>query len=304
MRLPSLLFLAGLAACTGTPPGQRPAVVPGPVAATPQVLLPNGWQLSPAGQQVPLGDLPLNLQVAPNGKLAAVVNCGYGPNSVQLLDAATGAVLDTQPVRAAWVGLAFGPDGTTLYASGGQANRIHCFRVAGQRLVPDSALVLGQPWPKQKIGVGGLALDARRQLLYAVTREDSALYVLDLRTRAEWMRFREDTDLPRSKGFLAYQEAVCKPKGFPVSGAVRFAVFDTDDYDTRVYAFENDVFSAVSIPGFAGRGSRMYVNLMWRINKQWRIEGRGETTYLSKSVTTGTTAGRRTVWKLLVQGHW
>ena len=36
------------------------------------VSLPNGWRLTPAGKQLPLGDLPLNIAVSPSGKLAAV----------------------------------------------------------------------------------------------------------------------------------------------------------------------------------------------------------------------------------------
>lgn len=181
-----LLVLGSLPACTST---QAPAGQPGHVAATQQVLLPNGWKLTPAGRQVPLGDLPLNLIVAPSGRLAAVTNNGYGPNTIQLLNPATGQLLDQQTVPAAWVGLAFGPEERTLYASGGESNRIHCFRVeAGARLVPDSSIVLGQPWPQQKIGVAGLAVDARRQLLYAVTREDSALYTVDLRRRTTVQR--------------------------------------------------------------------------------------------------------------------
>jgi hypothetical protein len=31
-----------------------------------QVLLPNGWKLSPAGSSLPLGDLPLNIVVQKN----------------------------------------------------------------------------------------------------------------------------------------------------------------------------------------------------------------------------------------------
>ena len=186
-RFAPVLSLLGLLGCTGSPStkpaSEAPAVLPGPLAGTRQTLLPNGWKLSPAGAATPLGDLPLNLQISPDGRLAAVVNAGWGQNSVQLLDAATGRLLDTRVVPAAWAGLVFAPDGRTLYASGGQHNRIHCFRVEGQQLRPDSALVLGQKWPKQKIGVAGLAVDGRRQQLYAVTREDSSLYTCDLKTR-------------------------------------------------------------------------------------------------------------------------
>ena len=187
LRSLALLPLSLLLACTGNPSTkaapEAPGVLPGPIAGTGQTQLPNGWKLSPAGTATPLGDLPLNLQISPDGRLAAVVNAGWGQNSVMLLDAATGRLLDTRVVPAAWAGLAFAPDGRTVYASGGQSNRIHCFRVEGQTLRPDSALVLGDGWPKQKIGVAGLAVDGRRQHLYAVTREDNALYTFDLKTR-------------------------------------------------------------------------------------------------------------------------
>lgn len=176
-----------LLGCSGNPSKkaepEAPGVLPGPIAGTNQTLLPNGWKLSPAGALTPLGDLPLNLQISPDGRLAAVVNAGWGENSVQLLEVATGKLLDTREVPAAWMGLAFAPDGRSLYASGGQHNRIHSFRVEGQKLRPDSALVLGDRWPKQKIGVAGLVVDGRRNLLYAVTREDNSLYTFDLKTR-------------------------------------------------------------------------------------------------------------------------
>ena len=186
-RLASLLPLLALLGCSGNPSTkaapEAPGVLPGPIAGTTQTLLSNGWKLSPAGTTTPLGDLPLSLQTSPDGRLAAVTNAGWGENSVQLLDAATGQVLDTRVVPAAWAGLAFAPDGRTLYASGGQHNRIHCFKIEGRKLLPDSALVLGAKWPRQKIGVAGLAVDGRRNVLYAVTREDNSLYTFDLKTR-------------------------------------------------------------------------------------------------------------------------
>lgn len=127
--------------------------------------------------------------------------------------------------------------------------------------------------------------------------------VLDLRSRLEWIFFK-DGNLPVAKGVMIYQEAVVKPRNFPVSGAVRYALFDTESYDSRVYSFENDLFSAVSIPGFAGRGNRFYVNLSWRISKKWRLEGRYQTTYLERAVTSGSVLGREDVWKLQVRGGW
>ncbi len=35
-----------------------------------RVLLPNGWSLTPVGNSIPLGDLPLNLVVSPSQKIS------------------------------------------------------------------------------------------------------------------------------------------------------------------------------------------------------------------------------------------
>ena len=51
-----------------------------------KVLLPNGWSLTPPSNSLPLDELPLNLQLSPSGRLAAVTNNGYGKQSVMLFD--------------------------------------------------------------------------------------------------------------------------------------------------------------------------------------------------------------------------
>ena len=73
---------------------------------------------------------------------------------------------------------------------------------------------------------------------------------------------------------IAFQEAVFKSLSFPVSGTFRFTLFDTADFNTRVYAFEQDLFAALSVPAFSGRGTRMFLNLSWRVNTWLRLEGR------------------------------
>ncbi|MBU3743287.1 MAG: hypothetical protein FGM61_01905, partial [Sediminibacterium sp.] len=52
-----------------------------------RVSLPNGWQLTPIGKSLPLGDLPLNLAVSNNKKYIAVTNNGQSTQTIQLLDA-------------------------------------------------------------------------------------------------------------------------------------------------------------------------------------------------------------------------
>ncbi len=163
----------------------RPAAaqVPADDPRAARILLPNGWSLTPAGTALPLGDLPLNMQLSTSGRLLAVTNNGQSKQTVQLIDPVTQKLLDEKPIGKSWYGLAFGPTADKLYVSGANDNVILAYPVAGRKLGPADTLRLGQAWPKEKISPAGLALDGPRQRLYTVTKEDSALYVIDLKTK-------------------------------------------------------------------------------------------------------------------------
>lgn len=177
MRISSLLALAFL--CGASLFAQKP----GKQAGSPSVLLPNGWSLSPVGQSLPLGDLPLNIAVSPNKRLLAVTNNGQGKQSLQLIDAKKGRLLHSFEIPMAWLGLAFGDDSKTLYVSGGNRNAILRYTVEKQKLVLRDTLPLGKPWPV-RISPTGLCVDDPRGLLYATTKENHSLYVVDTRTKA------------------------------------------------------------------------------------------------------------------------
>jgi YVTN family beta-propeller protein len=147
-----------------------------------KILLPNGWSLTPAGTSLPLGDLPLNMQLAPGGRLLAVTNNGQSKQTVQLIDPGTEQVVAQKAIKKSWYGLAWSPAGDRLYVSGGNDNIILAYPVAQQKFGPADTLRLGKPWPT-KISPVGIAVDGPRQHLYTVTKEDNALYVLDLKTR-------------------------------------------------------------------------------------------------------------------------
>lgn len=150
-------------------------------------------------------------------------------------------------------------------------------------------------------GYTGLIENRRERFrLHAGYKLSSAL---EMRSRVEWTTITP-TDNPKKKGFIAYQEVLCKPPGFPVSGSFRYAVYDTDNYDARVYSYENDLFSAVSIPAFSGRGTRWYLNLTWRVNKWFRLEGRYEQTLQTRAVTSSNIVGDRNFIKLQARFNW
>jgi hypothetical protein len=46
--------------------------------------------------------------------------------------------------------------------------------------------------------------------------------------------------------------------------SVRLALFNTDGYDTRIYAYEDDALYSFSLPTYYGNGSRWYFNVHYR----------------------------------------
>jgi len=155
------------------------AQVPGKIKQTGQVLLPNGWKLSPAGRSLPIGDLPLNIQLSSSGKLLAVTNNGQSTQSVQLIDPKSEKLLDERVLSKSWYGLVFSRDEQHLYVSGGYDNWILDFGIQNSKLGKADTIKLGQPFPKGKICPTGIVVTKSNNRLYAVTKEDSSLYVID-----------------------------------------------------------------------------------------------------------------------------
>jgi YVTN family beta-propeller protein len=143
-----------------------------------RITLPNGWKLTAVGQQLRLGDLPLNMVFSTSKKYLAVTNNGQSDQYVQLFDATNLRLLDSVIMKKSWLGLAFSADEKSLFASGGNDNLIVRFSLVKNRLVPTDTLFLGKPWP-ERISVAGIALDDARHTLYAVTKENNSLYLLN-----------------------------------------------------------------------------------------------------------------------------
>jgi hypothetical protein len=140
--------------------------------------------------------------------------------------------------------------------------------------------------------------------LHAVSRQRLRLHAsyrmpggIELRSRLENIR-ASSSALGRSSGILLFQEAVIKPLGSRVYGTIRYLVFDTDTYDARVYAFENDLFAALSIPAFSGQGTRYFINLHARMAPGLRLEARFEQTLQQRTVTSSGRTGRQSAFKI------
>lgn len=79
----------------------------------------------------------------------------------------------------------------------------------------------------------------------------------------EYAHYRND-DGSNSYGFFICQDLAYKPENKPFSLTFRYAIFDTDDYDSRVYAYENDVLYSFSVPALYGKGMRVYLLGKWK----------------------------------------
>jgi len=68
------------------------------------------------------------MQWRPGGDRAALLLCGWREQGIQIVDMKSAAVTQTVEQPAAFIGLAFAPDGKMLYASGGNEDAIFSYR--------------------------------------------------------------------------------------------------------------------------------------------------------------------------------
>lgn len=102
---------------------------------------------------------------------------------------------------------------------------------------------------------------------------------VEFRNRMEWVKYTRTSE--PEYGFLIYHDAQYKPQRIPFVFSVRFAIFDTDTWDSRLYAYENDVLYSFSIPAYNDKGTRMYFNMKYAINKYFDVWFRISQTYYS-----------------------
>jgi YVTN family beta-propeller protein len=153
-----------------------------------RVVLPNRWGITKIGKTINLGDLPLNMAISKFKKLLAVTNNGQSDQTIQLIDVKNQLVLDTFLIGKSWLGLAFGDHDKSLYVSGGNDNCILRFDIRDNKLSIRDTFKLGKPWP-ELISTAGIALDEKRGFLYAVTKENNSLYVVNINSKNDIKSF-------------------------------------------------------------------------------------------------------------------
>ena len=179
MTIPMIRLRIALLACgvlaTLAESQQLPHAIPGGYE------LPNGWKLTPLGRAIETQDMVLNVSVAPDRKAVIALNSGFNPHGLVVVDARSEEAAQRIPLKSAWLGLAWSPNGKKLYVSGGNANGrkptrapIYIFDYDAGRLSAQPSGTLEETIDTSQLYWSGLVHHRTRPLLFAANRGTGA----------------------------------------------------------------------------------------------------------------------------------
>jgi DNA-binding beta-propeller fold protein YncE len=150
-------------------------------------LLNSGWTIHPAGTQVAVDTLPMSTAVSRNGKFLLVLNGGYNPPSVSVLDIAQKKEVGRTRLKDCFLGLTASPKDDKIFVGGGTTGKVF-----EMKLDPDTgALTPSREFDAVKdmaskgdALIGDVAVTADARILYATDLYDDQVAVVNLETGA------------------------------------------------------------------------------------------------------------------------
>lgn len=91
-----------------------------------------------------------------------------------------------------------------------------------------------------------------------------------LKSRVEYVTINRPSNTPES-GIIITQDLLYRPKSSPIDIALRYALFDTDSYDTRIYTFESNALYVFSVPAYYYKGSRAYALIRYTFLRKFDL---------------------------------
>ena len=179
------LFASALAAQRAPSRDANAAVGSAEVRALPGLrpdenLLFNGWGLTPAGEQVPISDLPLKMVPSPDGATLLVASGGFNDTGVSVIDLRGKARTQFVPMPRCWNGLAFSRDGSRVFVTTGSGGQIRSFRFSAGKLT-DEKTVSPDPAATTPF-LAGIAVHPETGKLYVCCENAHEIWVVDPET--------------------------------------------------------------------------------------------------------------------------
>ncbi|HCT31452.1 MAG TPA: hypothetical protein DIW31_12175 [Bacteroidales bacterium] len=115
---------------------------------------------------------------------------------------------------------------------------------------------------------------ARIQFIYTPDKQ------VKLKSRFDLSSFRNDST-QREQGYAFSQDIEYDHPRLPFSVACRFAIFDTDSWNTRIYCYESDMPYSYSVPAYYSKGTRVYLMLKYSPSRSIDCWLRWSQTYYS-----------------------
>jgi YVTN family beta-propeller protein len=143
-------------------------------------LLSSGWRIKAAGTQIPVDTFPMATAVTPDKKLLLVLNGGYNPPSISVIDIAGAKELSRAPVPDGWLGLTISKAGDKVYVGGGSRAAIYEFSLMNGALVPSRMFpVVAEKNIKPADFIGDVAFSPDGHLLYAADLYHDSVVVVN-----------------------------------------------------------------------------------------------------------------------------
>jgi DNA-binding beta-propeller fold protein YncE len=148
-------------------------------------LLDSGWTIRPAGQQVPVDTLPMSTSLSSDGKYLLVLNAGYNPPSVSVIDVAAQKEIGRTPIPDGWLGLTFAAGTNRVFVGGGASAKV--FELAldpatGALTRKKEYVAVPDLNNKGDAFIGDVTVDSQAHLLYAANLYNDSLSVINLQS--------------------------------------------------------------------------------------------------------------------------
>jgi YVTN family beta-propeller protein len=223
---PVLLFATLLAA-----PHLHAQIGTVPGSATVTAILPNGREIHPAGNWIPLAPYPFALVVSPDGMHVAVPSIGFpfALNVIEQPDTPKPAVTrmpsgsENDPAIEVHAGLAYSPDGSLLYVATGDSGKIRAYTTSDWHATREVSLD-GQ--------ASGNNFGASFAATLAVSSDGKTLYALD---QGNWRIVVIDAERMERLGSIP-------------TGAYPFGLALSPD-GKRLYVTNSGLFEYSTVPG-------------------------------------------------------